>query len=112
MGRFVEIRSYNLKPGTRDAFHRLVLDRALPMLQRWKMEVVAHGPSPHDDTSYYLIRAFGSLDDRRRQQEAFYGSDEWKQGPRDPIVALIDSYTSIVLEMDEAALRGLRQEGL
>ena len=112
MGRFVEIRSYNLKPGSRDAFHRLVLERALPMLKRWKMDVVAHGPSPHDDLSYYLIRAFGSLDDRRRQQEAFYGSDEWKEGPRDPIVALIDSYTSIVLEMDDATVRGLRQDGL
>ena len=30
--RMVEIRSYNLKPGTRDRFHQLFLKEALPML--------------------------------------------------------------------------------
>ena len=38
-GRAVEIRSYNLKPGTRDRFHQLFLKEALPMLQRWKVDV-------------------------------------------------------------------------
>ena len=37
--RFVEIRSYNLKPGTRDRFHQLFVTQALPMLQRWKVQV-------------------------------------------------------------------------
>ena len=40
---FVEIRSYNLKPGNRQEFHRLFVETALPMLQRWKVDVVAYG---------------------------------------------------------------------
>jgi hypothetical protein len=55
MNHFVEIRSYNLKDGPRDEFHRLFLKEALPMLKRWKIDVVA---------------------------EAFYGSEEWRQGLR------------------------------
>src|SRR6188474_2808575 len=58
-GRVVEIRSYNLKPGARDRFHQLFLREALPMLQRWKVDVVGYGPSLHDRDSYYLMRAYG-----------------------------------------------------
>jgi hypothetical protein len=106
---FVEIRSYNLKPGTRDRFHQTFLSEALPMLNRWKVDVVAYGPSLHDADSYYLMRAYPSLEARQKSEDAFYGSDEWKQGPRERILAAIDTYTTIVIRVDEATLRGLRQ---
>jgi hypothetical protein len=61
MNFLVEFRSYNLKPGTRAAFHALFESEALPMLRRWNVDVVAYGASPHDDDSYYLIRAYSSL---------------------------------------------------
>jgi len=109
MNRIIEIRSYSLKPGTRDAYHQIVLDEALPLLRKWKMDVVAFGASPHNADSYYLIRAFADVDDMNRQEEAFYGSDEWKQGPREAIVSKIETYTSIVIEVDEATLQGLRR---
>jgi hypothetical protein len=109
MTHFVEIRSYNWKPGTRDEFHRLFLEEAFPMLQRWKGDVVAYGPSLHDQDSYYLMRRFDSLVQREESENAFYGSDEWKQRPREDIIALIESYTEIVLALDESTLQGLRK---
>ncbi len=109
MKRWVEIRSYNLKPGHRDEFHRLVLEKSLPLLHRWGVDVVDFGPSPHDADSYYLIRAYGSLADRESSEEAFYGSPDWRQGPREEIMPLIDSYTSIVLELDRGAVDALRR---
>jgi hypothetical protein len=109
MSHFVEIRSYNLKPGTREEFHRLFLEEAFPMLQRWKVDVLAYGPSLHDQDSYFLMRRYDSLAQREESENAFYGSDEWKQGPRESIIALIDSYTEIVLELDEALMQGLRR---
>ena len=105
----VEIRSYNLKPGTRDRFHRLFVTEALPMLRRWKVDVVGYGPSLHDQDSYYLMRSFPGVEARARTEDAFYGSDEWRQGPREAILACIESYTTIVIRMDEAALQGLRR---
>jgi len=110
MNHFVEIRSYNLKPNTRDLFHQLFVERALPMLQNWNVDVVAFGASPHDEDSYYLIRRYDSLAHREQSQDAFYGSDEWKLGPRESILALIENYTSIVLELEEAMLNGLRRQ--
>ena len=69
--QIVEIRVYTLKAGTRDRFHELFLRDALPMLQRWRVDVVAHGPSLHDDDSYFLVRSYASLVHRTRSQDAF-----------------------------------------
>jgi len=105
----VEIRSYNLKPGTREEFNRLFFEHALPLLQRWNVDVVANGPSLHDENSYYLIRRFDSLSHRQESENAFYGSDEWRKGPREQILALIEGYTEVVLELDEVTVQGLRK---
>ena len=109
MNHLVEVRSYNLKPGTRDEFHRLFLEEAFPLLQRWNVDVLAYGPSLHDENSYYLMRRFDSLAHREQSEDSFYGSAEWWQGPRQAILACIESYTEIVIELDEAALQGLRK---
>lgn len=107
--RVIENRSYNLKAGTRDRFHELFEREALPLLQRFKVDVVAYGPSLHDRDSYYLMRSFASVADRQRSEDAFYGSDEWRQGPREAILACIESYTTVVIPVDDATLGGLRR---
>lgn len=109
MARFIEVRSYILKPGTRPAFHRLMMDQVLPMLKRWRVDVVTYGASLHDDDSYHLIRAYASLGERQQSQDAFYGSAEWRQGPREDLLALVEHYASIVMEVDDVTLRGLRR---
>ena len=109
MPQYVEIRSYILKPGTRTRFHQRMTEQALPMLKRWNIDVVAYGPSAHDDASYYLIRAYPSLETRQQSQDDFYGSAEWRQGPREALLADIENYTSVVIPMDEATLTGLRR---
>jgi hypothetical protein len=108
MKKLVEIRSYNLKAGSRNEFHGLVLTISYPMMKRWGVDVIAFGPSLHDDDSYYLIRAYESLDDRRGSQDAFYSSPDWRQGPRESIISLIESDTSIVIEMDESVVDSIR----
>ena len=108
MSHFIEIRSYTLKPGTRDKFHRLFLEEAFPLLKRWNVDVVSYGPSLHDENSYYLIRSFESLAQRDASENAFYSSDEWRQGPRERILACIENYSEIVLELDDITVQGLR----
>jgi hypothetical protein len=96
----LEIRTYKLKAGSGPAFHRAVVEESMPMLERWAVEVVAFGPSLDDEDLYYLIRAYPSLAELRRSQEAFYGSDEWRQGPRETIVSMIESDISVVVSAD------------
>ncbi len=108
MKRCVEIRSYNLLPGRRAEFHYLMTTTALPMLRRWQVDVVAAAPSPHDADSYYLIRAYADMAERQASQDAFYGSDEWRTGPRPAIIALIENYAAIVLDLEPDLIAALR----
>ena len=109
MMRAVEIRTYELKPGSRDQFDRMMRGHSLPMLLRWNVDVVGCGPSPHDDDSYVLVRSYRDLDERRASQDAFYGSEEWRAGPREAILAMIGQYASVVLMLDEDAIDALRR---
>ncbi len=79
------------------------------MLRRHGIDAVSFGPSLGDRDAYYLMRAYASLEDLERSDAAFYGSDEWRVGPREAILACIDSYASIVIEMDGATVDGLRR---
>lgn len=85
------------------------MEEAMPLLKRWAVDVVAYGPSFHDENSYYLMRCYDSLAGREESENAFYGSAEWRQGPREAIIALIENYTEVVLELDDIAVQGLRK---
>jgi len=98
--KLIEIRSYNLKPGTRAAFNKLFEEQAVPMLKKWNIKVVAHGVSLHDENSYFLARAFADLNDRQKKEDAFYGSQDWETGPSKEILALIINFTTVVVPAD------------
>ena len=109
MRHFVEFRSLSLKPGTREKFNRLYIEQSLPLLKRWNMDVVAYGPSLHDENTYYVIRRFDTLAQREQVEDAFYGSDDWRRGPREALLALIENYTDVVIELHDAAVQALRK---
>jgi hypothetical protein len=110
MSRVMEIRSYQLKAGMRPAFHQLVETEAIPMLQRWKLDVVDYGPSLQDTDEYYLMRSFADLTDLQQQEDAFYASEEWINGPRAGILSMIEKYVSVVIPVDDTTLAGLRSK--
>ena len=97
----IEILILNLRPGTRDEFHQLYIKESLPLQRKWDIEVVAHGPSLHDDSSYYVIRSFKNLDDREKLQNAFYNSDDWQKGPRTAMLSKAEHLATVVVS-DEA----------
>ena len=109
MHHFIEIRTLTLKPNTRDEFQRLYIEEALPRLKRWNFDVVAHGPSQHDENTYYVIRRYDSLAQRDQMEDAYYASDDWRKGPREAMLALIESYVDAVFELDEVTVQGLKK---
>ena len=112
MKRLVEIRSYKLKAGTAAAFDAAVIGTAIPMLQRWGTQVVGFGPSAHEADTYFLIRAYDNLADLNARQDAFYGSDEWRDGPRQAILSCLETYLNTVLWMTPAAIDDIRTANL
>ena len=71
--------------------------------------MVAHGLSLHDENPYYVIRRFEGLAQREQLEESSCGSDDWRKGPREAILALIESYTNVVLQPDEVTVQGWRR---
>jgi hypothetical protein len=106
--RLVEIRAYRLKPGKRAAFHEAATNRALPMVRAYGMDVVTHGPVPDGDDGYFLVRSFASLAQRTAQEDEFYGSAAWREGPREALVSRIETYVDTLLWMSPAAIGDLR----
>jgi hypothetical protein len=102
--RIIEVRVYTLKPGARDSFHELFVRESLPMLRRHGVDVVADGPSVDDAVSYFLVRSFATLDDRTRSEDRFYNSKEWQEGPRDAVLAAIETYGTVVVNVDSGTV--------
>jgi quinol monooxygenase YgiN len=109
MNRLLEIRTYRLKPGTIDAFHDAVRMRAVPMLRSKGMDVVAYGRSNHEEETYFLMRAYASREALEKEQADFYGSQEWKAGPRRELVDRIETYMNTLIWASEAAVASLRE---
>jgi hypothetical protein len=108
MSRFVEFRTYQLKPATCETFQELMTSESVPLLHAWGMDVVHHGPCALNPHGYVLIRAYESLEDLGQSQEAFYASRPWREGPREAILACIELTTSLVLELEDRTVQALR----
>ncbi len=98
MSNLIELRVYTLKPGTRSAFQDRFERQILPMLERFGIEVVRAGPSLHDEESFHLIRRFASLAERTAQLDRFYGSKEWIEQHDAAVMAMIETYSTCVVE--------------
>jgi len=93
-----EIRIYKLKEHTANEFLKVFTEQSLPMMKRWKVNVVDYGFSLIDKDSFYLIRRYENLEHRKESQAAFYGSDEWINGPEKAIMDCIDTYNTAVVD--------------
>jgi hypothetical protein len=102
--RVLDLRTYKLVRGAGEEFDRIFREGALPMLHRFGIEVVGYGPSIEDGELYYLMRVFPSAARREEQLDSFYGSDEWRQNHRDAVVALIETYHTVVIELPQTGL--------
>ena len=95
-----EILTLEIKPGRRDEFNKVYVTQSVPLLKKWNFNVVAYGPSLHDANSYYVIRQFKSMEDREKSEDAFYSSDDWKSGPRDSIMGMVEHFAYAVVSAE------------
>ena len=107
MNRILEIRTYTLNQNHRAEFLDLFHDQALPLLDRYKVDVVAFGVSLGDENGAFLMRAFSSLEAKMREEEMFYASLEWRDGPRAAILACIESFSDVVFSLEDAVIEAL-----
>ena len=93
-----EIRIYKLKENSSQTFNKVFTEQSLPLMKRWGINIVDYGFSLIDKESFYLIRNYVSIEQRKESQDAFYGSEEWINGPEKEIMSCIDTYNTTVLD--------------
>jgi hypothetical protein len=94
----IEIRIYKLKENLSQTFNKVFTEQSLPMMKRWEINIVDCGFSLIDKESFYLIRNYESIEQRKESQDAFYGSEEWISGPEKELMNCIDTYNTTVIE--------------
>jgi hypothetical protein len=106
--RLLEIRTYRLKPNTLQLFHSVMHTKAVAMLRAKGMDVVSYGASDHEHESYFLIRAYADRQALENEQNAFYNSDDWRQGPRPELVEHIETYMNTLIWLSADAVESMR----
>jgi hypothetical protein len=105
--KLVEIRTYRLKPGCAEQFVAAFAD-ALPLVRESGMDVVAFGRSDHEEEVFFLIRAYDDRQQLVTQQDAFYASSARRLGPREALVACLDTYVNTLVSLSEKSIDDLR----
>jgi hypothetical protein len=105
----IEIRTYQLHEGCAEQFHRTMQQQAMPLLSAAGHDVLTALPSLDDANAYMLVRTYASRGSRQADQDAFYGSAAWGDGPRAAIMACIACYHTVVLEAEPALIAAMRR---
>lgn len=109
--RVVEFRIFRIHHGRRNEFIARFHDHLLPMLRDHGIEAVAWGPSLHDQDSFYLVRAYPSVETRQTALDTMFGSAEWLAEQEDVVLGMIESYNTVVVEAGEPLIAAMT-EGL
>lgn len=111
--RVLEIRTYRVRNREVDAFVELMRREALPLLAAAEIDVVAcgasHDPGDGEPRDAYLMRAFIHERQRQEAENSFYSGAVWRDGPREAVLALIDSFHTVVTTVPAAAIEALRE---
>ncbi|MBH2846996.1 NIPSNAP family protein [Serratia marcescens] len=108
MKKTIEILQYTLHKGSGEVFHRIMCDISIPLHQRHGIDVVLSGRSLHDPDSYFLIRSFDSPESMSAVLDAFYASNDWRDGPRENIVGSIKTSIKTVISLPSESVEVLR----
>jgi hypothetical protein len=94
----VEMRTYRLKPGRREEFLSVFLDRSLPAHQRIGMKILGPFLSVEDPDVFFFMRGFPDLASREPMKAQFYEGALWKQELEHVLLPLIEKYEVVVVD--------------
>lgn len=93
-----EIIIYKLKEDFKNLYWSVFIEKSLPQMKKWNIEVGNYGFSIEDPLTFHLIRFFNSLEHRNDLLKRFYNSDDWQKGAKIQIVESIESYKTTLFE--------------
>ena len=94
----VEVRTYRVKPGRRDAFIAFFKERSIPALQAEGMAVFGPLVDLEKPDVFHWLRGFPSLAERERMRSAFYDGPLWKNELEAIAMPMLESYEVALTE--------------
>jgi NIPSNAP len=87
---FFELRQYRTKPGQREKWVKFMEEEIIPFQVAKGMVILGSFVGQEEDDLYVWIRRFESEEERKRQYEAVYESDHWKNVIAPQVPMMID----------------------
>ena len=94
----VEMRTYRLKPGRREEFLSIFLERSLPAHQQIGMKILGPFLSVEDPDVFFFMRGFPDLASREPMKAQFYEGALWKQELEHVLMPMIEKYEVVVVD--------------
>jgi len=104
---YLEVLTYKVSAGRREDFHA-ALQAALGAMERAGLCIVGFGPSAHDADSYFLLRAYPSLESRSHSLDRCYCGQEWLKDYDPALAPLVQSCSTVVLPCEPEGIEKLK----
>lgn len=97
----IEMRTYRIKPGKREAFLEIFREKTIPAHIEIGMKVLGPFPTIDDPDVFFWMRAFPDPVSREPMKSAFYDSDLWRSELEPVLLPLLEKYDVILVEDSE-----------
>jgi hypothetical protein len=105
MTMIVEMRTYKLKPGTREHFLDLFRRFTMPEHARLGMPIIGPFRSIEDPDVFFFMRGFSNLESRELLKATFYEGALWKNDLEVQLMPMIKHYDVILVDDAEGLIR-------
>lgn len=101
----VEMRTYKLKPGTRDRFLEIFRTKSAPAHAEIGMRVLGPFLSVEDPDTFFFMRGFPDLTSRDTMKAQFYEGELWKRDLEHVLMPMIEKYDVVLVDDPEGRIQ-------
>lgn len=101
----VEMRTYRLKPGSRERFLEIFRSRSMPEHARLGMRILGPFPSIEDPDVFFFMRGFPDLASREPMKAQFYEGELWKRELEGILMPMIERYDVVLVDDPDGLIR-------
>jgi hypothetical protein len=94
----IEMRTYKLKPGTRERFLEIFRTKSMPAHAEIGMKILGPFLSIEDPDTFFFMRGFPDLASREPMKAQFYEGELWKNELENVLMPMIEKYDVVLVE--------------
>jgi hypothetical protein len=101
----IEMRTYKLKPGTRDRFLEIFRTKSVPAHAEIGMKILGPFLSIEDPDTFFFMRGFPDLASREPMKVRFYEGELWKNELENVLMPMIEKFDVVLVEDPNGLIR-------